>query len=285
METKQNYALHTVALSALFLLGDALIDIPLPSADDKTFLCFLASVVITVILFLISYYISGLVFSLKKHLKIYKASASVVSLFILSAAAVTLARFVKFAKTVILPDVNIFALAALFLTVLLFLIFSKEKTLLKYSLLSFIIAAVIIIFFFILSLSDLTPQNIFIFNVPGLKQLFRGTYPYVLRIALPVCILPFYLRGVLEGKYKKEMLIGVSGGCGLAALVLLNSVMLFGAELAGKFDYPYSAAISTISVGYLFSRMDGFSYFLGFACALVRIGVCITTVKSLFKKS
>ena len=81
------------------------------------------------------------------------------------------------------------------------------------------------------------------------------------------------------------MLIGVSGGCGLSALVLLNSVMLFGAELAGKFDYPYSAAISTISVGYLFSRMDGFSYFLGFACALVRIGVCITTVKSLFKKS
>ena len=81
------------------------------------------------------------------------------------------------------------------------------------------------------------------------------------------------------------MLIGVSGGCGLAALVLLNSVMLFGAELAGKFDYPYSAAISTISVGYLFSRMDGFSYFLGFACTLVRIGVCITTVKSLFKKS
>ena len=285
METKQNYALHTVALSALFLLGDALIDIPLPSADDKTFLCFLASVVITVILFLISYYISGLVFSLKKHPKTYKASATVVSLFILSAAAVTLARFVKFAKAVILPDVNIFALAALFFTVLLFLIFAKEKTLLKYSLLSFIVAAVIIIFFFILSLSDLTPQNIFIFNVPGLNQLFKGTYPYILRIALPVCILPFYLRGVLEGKYKKEMLIGVSGGCGLSALVLLNSVMLFGAELAGKFDYPYSAAISTISVGYLFSRMDGFSYFLGFACALVRIGVCITTVKSLFKKS
>lgn len=283
MEIKQNYALHTAALSALFLLGDALIDIPLPSADDKTFLCFLASVVITVILFFVSYYLSGLVFSLKKYPKVYKASTTVVSLLILSVAAVTLARFVKFAKAVILPDINIFALTALFLTVVLFLCFAKEKTLLKYSLLSFIIAAVIIIFFFILSLSDLTPQNIFIFNVPDLKQLFKGTYPYILRISLPVCILPFYLREVLEGKYKKEMLTGILGGCGLSALVLLNSVMLFGAVLAGKFDYPYSAAISTISVGYLFSRMDGFSYFLGFACALVRIGVCITTVKSLFK--
>ena len=38
MNSKANYTLHTIFLSAIFLMGNAVIILPFPSADDKTFL-------------------------------------------------------------------------------------------------------------------------------------------------------------------------------------------------------------------------------------------------------
>ena len=38
--------------------------------------------------------------------------------------------------------------------------------------------------------------------------------------------------------------------------------MLFGPTFAARIEYPYTAAVSTVSVGRLFTRMDYFSYFI-----------------------
>ena len=60
--------------------------------------------------------------------------------------------------------------------------------------------------------------------------------------------------------------------------------MLFGAQMSGEFDYPYAMAISTVTFGNLFSRLDGFSYFIYFVTALIKITVCVDVIKQEMKK-
>ena len=65
----------------------------------------------------------------------------------------------------------------------------------------------------------------------------------------------------------------------LLGITILNSVLLFGIEFSGVLDYPYSSAGSTVTFGNLFTRMDGFLYFVYLASCIVKCAVGIFVIK------
>jgi hypothetical protein len=69
----------------------------------------------------------------------------------------------------------------------------------------------------------------------------------------------------------------------LLALCFLNVFLLLG-SLGNSEDYPYSIAVSTVTAGKLFVRMEGFSYIMYYAAGAVRVSVCISLVDLLYER-
>jgi len=74
----------------------------------------------------------------------------------------------------------------------------------------------------------------------------------------------------------KTKTVDIWGGLGVGFLILLitavQSVLILGNS--GGYEFSYLYAVSVFSSGNLFSRLDGFVYFLFFATVTVKIAVC-----------
>ena len=262
-----DFAKHFIALSALFILGDAIITLPKKNADRFTFLGFLIS-------FLISLGLCFIVFAIK-NIKLLIIPSALLSVYIIGD---TFISFFKFISDNLLRYTVRFFIILPFVLIIIFLSHQKQTAVLKFSLICFVFCLVAICFFFFATAKDFTPKNIFIYSLPSFKGLFTQTMPYLTKITLPTVVLSVYAR--LLGIKRKPVLYGLAIGNILLSICLLNSVLLFGSKFSGRLDFPYASAISTVTFGSLFTRMDGFAYFIYFASCIIKIGVCIYVVKA-----
>ncbi len=281
MNTKTNYSLHTTFLTAIFTLSNAIITLPFSSADDKTFLGF-------IIAFFIALAINVLVLKVlcKKEFpqgKISKILYFCLVILVLFEAIRSFVSFVDFAGKVILPNVSMFIIGAVFLLCIICTFLKHNSVILKFSLFSFLIILILIGIFFALSSKEYRADNIFLLSLPNVKQLIRQIYYCFIGVFLPVPIVFLWQKEELGKVNKKASIIGFCLGTVCLTATLLNTLLLFGASVSARLEFPYASAISTVTIGYLFSRMDGFSYFIYFACVLVKIIVLLGTVKTLVK--
>ncbi|MBR7133528.1 MAG: GerAB/ArcD/ProY family transporter [Clostridia bacterium] len=278
MKEKTVYFTHQIALYSLFIMGNAVIDLPQKSADEFTFLGFLVTVVLSLSVNLVLTLLICRLFSTEKASSFKKTVATcvavLVAIFALWCAADTFSDFISFVGKVILPRVSPFLITLLFLLLALFFITRSKEASLKFSLLCFWGIAGVIIFFLLSSVRDYNLQNIFIFSLPTLKQLYHQSKPYIQNPLLPCLLLSAYNAVTFKKSRLKATALGITVGYTLLGLCVLGSVLLFGPYTAGRLDFPYSAAVSTVTLGSLFTRMDGISYLLYFACALTRTTVC-----------
>lgn len=257
---------HLVALCALFVLGNAVIGLPVKTADKFTFLGFLISFLIGLLLCLVLFYIP-----LCKPVLIFS--------FLLSfwAAGDTFLEFLKFINQTLLRDTaRILILLPLIFAIVLFGLKSRTAVL-KFSLISAVFSSLAVAFFFFFTLKDFQIKNIIIKTLPSFENVFIQTMPYIKKVTLPSLLLPIFAR--IGGKNKKSTLLGFFGGNVLLAVCILNSVLLFGSNFSGGLDFPYASAISTVTFGNLFTRMDGFAYFIYFASCIIKITVCVNIIK------
>lgn len=280
---KQNlrFFTHTNTLFALFILGNAVIVLPSKNADKFSFLGFLVAAVLGVALYLIALPAAKILFSgniANKNLpfKIFSAVVFLtVAVFAAFCAADTFSDFASFVKDILLKDTTMFFIAAIFLFVVIFFSIRRQEDTLKFFLIAFWFSLAIISFFFVALAFRFDLKNIYIFELPKLKELYSQTKPYILNPVLPTVLLPIYKVAVFGKSRASRSLAGVILGYLLLGLCVVSAVLLFGSALAGKLEYPYSSAVSTVSIGRLFSRLDGFSYFIYFVAALAKITVSI----------
>lgn len=261
-----SFSKHFVALFALFILSNAVITLPSKNADRFTFLGFL-------VCFIISFILYCLILNLNSKITLYLA---VLPAFYLALDAFL--DYLNFISQNLLPETQRFFI--IFPLVLTVIVFAKSKTsaILKFSLLSFVFCALAICFFFFATAKDFEISNIFIKSVPNLKTLWVQTLPYLKKIVLPSALLPLYAN--IKNQQKKTAFGGLITGYILIGVCLLNSLLLFGNEFSGLLDFPYASAISTVTFGNLFTRMDGFSYFIYLVGCLIKITVCIDIIKT-----
>lgn len=266
MDSKQNYRLHFVALSILFVLGNACITLPVKKANQFNFLAFLVVCAVTVAAYYIVYYIpiNRLTLLPVWLLAVYSVSDAFVT-------------FVRFISSNLLPDSPRILIVLPFVGILLYIAFQRVDTLFKFSLMCGIIAVGVIILFFCSTLKDFNLENIYIYELPSALELWGQILPYIKSIFLPVVLLALFAR--MERVKKANVITGIIVGIICFGFCILNAVLLFGIEFSGKLNYPYSSAGSTVTFGYLFTRLDGFLYFLYLATCVTKCAVGIFVIK------
>ena len=290
MKKQTVFFTHTIALYALFILGNAVITLPQSDADVFTFTGFLAATLSAFILL-------ALFLPLTNKLLTFKESAKggfkkcITSLFLFSTAlfslwcaADTFKHFVRFASDIMLSKLPVFFSVLLFIFAVVYFSLRRQEDILKFSLLAFWVVIIIIAFFFIMCIGRYNLRNIFIFKLPSFKIMLSQTKPYFINPVITVIILPVYNVFVFKNKNSKAAFTGLAAGFSLLALCILSSVLLFGASLAGELDYPFVLAVSTVTIGRLFTRLDEFSYFLYFISSLTKINVCTFVTINCLKK-
>ncbi len=286
MNKSQSFLSHSAALTALFILGNGVMVFPLKSADNYTFLAFLVSLLAAILFyFCICPLITKLFTNPEKNKVFFTLFCFATALICLYFAVTTFVDFSFFLSILLLQDFSIFlSFAVFFITVILFS-FIKTDALLKFCLLSCFFTAVVILFFFFASLGKFDLSQIFIFSLPNAKNFWVQLKPYFLNPLLSVFLVLVFEVLIFGDIRKRSSLWGVLLGFGLLGLCVLNSVLLFGTRFAGALDFPYASAVSTVTIGRLFTRLDGFSYFVYFSAAMTKIFVCIFLIKALFKKA
>ena len=289
MKENTRFFTHSKALWALFIMGNAVITLPVKSANEFTFLGFISAALLGAAAYIIAVPLAKKLFTeeikpdcgilLKILLSFVYLAVAVFAVF---CAADTFADFTLFIKKIVLTDTSMFFISVIFLVVALYFYFRRQEDILKFFLIAFFIVMALVVFFFIFTAFKFNLRYIFVFELPTASELFSQAKPYILNPVIPALLLPFYNACVFKKVKLSHTLAGLTLGFLMLAVCVIGTCLLFGTVLAGRLPYPYSSAISTVSIGRLFTRLDGFSYFIYFAAVLAKITVCTFVAKSSF---
>lgn len=212
-------------------------------------------------------------------------TAFYIAFFISCAAAVygavtTFFDYINFLKLVQLPQTSAVFSATVFSLLIIIFVANQRKAIYKYSLCVAIIATFILIICFL--------GGIKYFDFSHFKVMLKtsaATPAYYIRHLSVVAAIPLFVFADNKKLPQNTVLGGVVVGLLSLALCTLQSVLTLGGS---NYNYPYLYAVSVISSGSLFTRLDGFVYFLFFVFAVIRITIClkivIFAVKHIFLK-
>ncbi len=289
MTLRENYRLHTLLMTVLFVLGNAIITFPKRTANINTFLGFIVAFLLSLLLAAPVCKAVDFVFDTAhlsgKFSKIITAAVYCATLLLIVLdSAVCVTDYVGFVSQSILPDASKLVIAAVLLGVVFWSATRPDTTILKFSLISFVIVAAIVVLFFVFSLKNMSIEYIFLLSLPDWKDVFFQTLPYLSGVFLSIITTFIYQKLTFARQKISDGILSLGIAAGLFAMVLLNSILLFSSPLAGEYRYPYADAISVVSIGDLFTRMDGFAYFVFFATCLIKLTVSVFVIKVLVSR-
>ena len=284
MTNRADYSKHSACLAAIFIIGDAVITLPDLYYGGAVLPGFFIAAALAVAVYFLA---SGLCRFLSKG-GIFK---KIILIFFLLSAAVyafwngarCILDFLSFADKILLPEGGRFAVAFIFLFTAAVLSVKNNDVILKLSLIiaPFFVLAVII--FFLLTAKDFELKNIMLRSMPTFKELKNGTAPFLFGTALPAALIPPYFTFASLKPRKGAGLWGLLAGLLITALILCDSILLFGVRMSARLPFPLAAAVSTVTVGPLFTRMDGIVYCLFFMSALIKTAFCAKLCYSALK--
>ncbi len=287
MKQKANYNIHFIMISAMFVLSNAVITVPFGGADRNNFLSFVIATVLGAGLLYLSSYAIDYLYDIKRlsknlfAVKVFYVLSSAVLVFI---AALCFKDYTDFVAFRMLPQTPRLIVSFIFVLCVFWTSVQKDSVILKFSLFSFVITAIIIILLFVISVPRMKFENIVLLQLPDIKDTAGQTWKYFLNVYVTLLPILLYRKCLYKDMKNKYISSGLLSGAVLLSVCLLNSLLLFSADVACNIDFPYADAISTVTVGELFTRMDGFSYFVFFASTVIKITVCISGVKILFSR-
>lgn len=286
MQSKKEYSVHIAFAAALFLMAGGMMVIPQKDGGRYTLPAFGTAAAVSILLSVAVLPLVWKIYSCKKNEEKPRAGKvllySLTSILLVGAAAYGFSDFVRFVGDVMLPHTAKFWLAAMFFAATVLPAVGEKGIVMKFALFAFIFAAAVTVFFFAASVPQFRIDNISLHNIPEWRAILKQSVPIFLRL-FPAHIIIYIYVGVFFGRRKGRCAVsGAVIGCAAIGICVTNALLLFGAPLAAKLRYPYAAAVSTVSLGELFTRMDGLSYFVYFAAQTVQTVMCVSVVRELF---
>jgi hypothetical protein len=168
MRKKTVFFTHSAAAYALYVLGNAVIVMPLSTANEFTFLGYMAACILGFAFFAVAIPLLNRVF-LTDTQKSGKFKKSIICLFYFLTALFALwcgadafKSFTGFASRVMLNGMSpIFAVGIFFLVVLYFS-FRRQEDILKFCLIAFWLVLAVVLFFFVACIARYNLRNIFV---------------------------------------------------------------------------------------------------------------------------
>ena len=275
---------RAVCMAALFTMGSAVISAPYRGSDGYAAIGFTVAFATALFCF------SGLapavnyVYKCRSADCVYRKTIFGIIYFFTAAlifadAIFSFNVFCDFVSRNIIEKTPKPIIALIFAAVIYFASINRDGTMLKFSLFSAVISAAVIIVFFFFLVPRFNFEYLFPVGKVSTAGVFSQTVSYFFRVFLPA--FPLLLYPCLCGGEKGSVITGLAVGGVITAVTMCCGILIFGAEMAADMNYAYADAISTVSIGYLFTRMDGFSYFVFFATSLVKICICVELIEKL----
>lgn len=274
---------HLICLLGIFILGEAVIAAPYSGADSLNVLAlFCACAIAAAGVFLLTPLCSRVFSEISSKsnpisrfaVTLCYSIVIIVSLFLAAKAFVSLNRFVCEVMLIKTPRFIVAFISAVLAAVS---VMGGRNNIFKFSLISAVICALIIAVLFALSLQSFEVRNIVPYTYLPSYNLLAQTAEYLLKCFAPCAVAVVYICATHESPRGAILCDGVLLGGIMLLVCVANSVLIFGAPTAAGMQFPYSDAVSLISLGELFTRMDGFSYLLIFISTVTKITVCLKT--------
>lgn len=271
-----------VCLASLILVGDLLLRLKFTenTTDDMlgTALAFLAATGVILLLKKGTEWWSRRQFRCKRGISVILMLAACLIMVVNSVYTVLgfsgyAAEIMLDMKGSILPFVTFLGLAAAFA-------FTEKNLLYKAALILFPLILVFIVLIFGFSVQFMSVKYL----IPYKSVTSTGTFESFLYMFIPLVTGALPLLVIGNTHKKRSFAVACLLGFGLLALCTVNVVAVFGGELASTLSYPYSRAVSTASMGEVFSRMDGFLYTVCFFTCLIKAASGIFATVYLLKK-
>lgn len=275
MENKLKHNFSYISLYCLFFIGNTIINLPFKEHTTGSLLGFIIAFVLGFLLILRLNSIN----ITQKNTVVSKIINFFLCVYALLCGIVTLRNFVTFSDRIILPEISSFFPTLLLLLLVWFLCRQNEKVLLKLSFISTVVVIMLVIILFLFSIKFLS-FDFLTKEIPSIKDIVYQSIAYF--------SMSFIQSIVLLGFIKKAHTSYVGGyilGSAVLFLTLIQCVGTFGFSALSNLSNPYSSAVGIITFGDKYSRLEGFSYFIYFACSLIKTVVSIIAAKNFYCNS
>ncbi|MBR4909747.1 MAG: GerAB/ArcD/ProY family transporter [Clostridia bacterium] len=280
-ENKRSTVLYNVSLIAAFSLANGLIAAPF---SKDSLLPYFAALGGALCLAAVLAALLGRFKARNINPFLTKILCVVIAAASFAAALFSLKEYCGFIYDTVLYRSGMISIKAIFAFCVFYFAVSGSGAVYKFSLFSAVAVSVILPLLFFMSLKTFDIKNlsgVFSFGDTFLKD----SENYFLRMFLPTLPAVGYIAVFGKKISPGGAAGGVILGAALSLIVLFDTVLSFGLPLSAKLDYPYIGDISTVTVGNLFTRMDGFAYIAFFVCHLIKCGVSIKLAALLLSKA
>ena len=202
-------------------------------------------------------------------------------------AVISAKEFSNFAAEVMFLRVPVAVVTVIFLGFCAYLASTGFGTLRKFSLVAFWITASAAIMLFLLSVPNFDVSNAEAL-LEGIGVSAEGTINAFGGIFAPAAVAVIYMSASGDRKERGVSLataaVSVLLAAALLAVCYLNVCLLLGESFGASRQYPYSDAVSTVTAGKLFARMEGFAYVMYYAASAVKTAVSVSLICLLAKR-
>ena len=276
---KKAYNIHITAMTALFIMGNAILTPKISGPKNTFWALFISAVLTLLIITIVSKLLNFAFLPAKKHKVCFYAIALLVGFLAAFGAFDTIRSYIGFLTNIQLPQTSPILICVALVIPVSALVICSNSALYKFCLLSSVISVFAIALVFI---GGIKSFDFTLFKSDAVKtlNLSNGILEF-LRLFLPVICISAFMVLTKENACAKQITIGASLGFFATAICLLQLVLTLGTS--ANQEYPYFKAMGIISSGSLFTRLDGFGFWLFFVCALVKSTVCIKIVWLIIK--
>lgn len=162
---------------------------------------------------------------------------------------------------------------------------NKEKqATAKFSGIVFVFSVVSMLLLLLASLGNFETSHLKTLVMGDIVGIAKRSIKYLFYAFLfPVVFGVFSAFSFKEKNIKSEVL-GLIIGFLMLSVCFFSATLTFSLSEASGMEHAYPMSISVVSVGELFTRMDGFAYFIFFLSALVKAAICGLSIKAILEK-
>ncbi len=270
-----------ICLASLIVVGDVILCLKFTKNTTNDMIGIISAFILSV----------AVVLLLKKavdifEVKSFKHKQTVSVVFMLAACLLLVAtalfavyNFSIYAANIMLSAKDIFFPFITFGGLASVIAFSHKNIIMKLSLLLF---PVVVVFIAVMLGFSVQFMNVkYLLPYKALEGTGFLTTFLPLFVSLVAASVPMLVMG--RNNKKRSFALAYLFGTGMLTLCIINTLALFGGELASTLYYPYSEAVSTASMGEIFSRLDGFLYTVCFFTVIIKTSACIFSAVCLLK--
>ncbi len=270
MESKGGYFWHRTFICALFIAGNALITLPSKDGINASFLDWFCATVVGITLAVLF----SLVIKKAKDNKSLQLLSLVFLPFLFYCFLDCCRDYVIFTDSTKMPNTSAAIIAVIFTVLSIYCGTKKRDTLLRLSVILFLVAALILLFLTLLSLPLVTYKEV------RYDLSFDGIYKLLLKAFIPNLAVVYFINYCNRDTFATSL--GTTLGAVVLLLILTLNTFVLG-NVTNIIKYPLASLGGTISIGKGFSRYEGFIYLLIMITCFIKSSVSVFLIKKLSK--